>query len=254
VLQRVLFSDGGVTSNFPVHFFDSPLPTRPTFALDLTGFSDGEAPDENDPGKSVADPAAVNAPEQEPMAEIRSLLDFFTALKDAAQNWRDNAQARLPGFRERTVHIKLAKGEGGLNLTMPGPKIIELSERGTFAGDRLVTLFSGDPGQAPQPTEHWNDSRFARYRVAMSLTERWLRAIRRGYTGAPDTVTTPYPQRVAAGTDPPYAFPNADVRGLADATSAAYNELVDGWDQAEQTLDGPGVPRPPTTLRAVPPA
>ena len=28
-LVRVLFSDGGITSNFPVHFFDSPLPTRP---------------------------------------------------------------------------------------------------------------------------------------------------------------------------------------------------------------------------------
>ncbi|HEY7178802.1 MAG TPA: patatin-like phospholipase family protein, partial [Gaiella sp.] len=32
------FSDGGITSNFPVHFFDTPLPTRPTFAIDLDGF------------------------------------------------------------------------------------------------------------------------------------------------------------------------------------------------------------------------
>ena len=32
------FADGGITSNFPVHFFDTPLPTRPTFAIDLDGF------------------------------------------------------------------------------------------------------------------------------------------------------------------------------------------------------------------------
>ena len=29
------FSDGGISSNFPVHFFDSPLPSRPTFAVNL---------------------------------------------------------------------------------------------------------------------------------------------------------------------------------------------------------------------------
>lgn len=30
------FSDGGTTSNFPIHFFDSWLPTRPTFGIELT--------------------------------------------------------------------------------------------------------------------------------------------------------------------------------------------------------------------------
>jgi predicted acylesterase/phospholipase RssA len=251
-LRRVLFSDGGITSNFPVHFFDSPLPTRPTFALDLTGFDEGERPDRNDPGRSVADPAAVNVPGQEPAAEIATLGGFFTALKDAAQNWRDNAQARLPGFRERVVRIKLAPGEGGLNLTMPPDKIAELSERGTFAGGRLVTLFSGAPDGPPQATRHWNDSRFARYRVTMSLTERWLRIISRGYGAQTDLVTVPYPERVQQGIDPPYAFPNQATLDFAEAATSAYLAMVAGWSPGE-TLDGEGVPRPATTLRAVPP-
>ena len=34
------FSDGAITSNFPVHFFDSLLPGRPTFGLDLMGAPD----------------------------------------------------------------------------------------------------------------------------------------------------------------------------------------------------------------------
>jgi predicted acylesterase/phospholipase RssA len=42
-LRRVWYSDGGLTSNFPIHFFDSPIPTRPTFCLNLVDF-DAEAP------------------------------------------------------------------------------------------------------------------------------------------------------------------------------------------------------------------
>jgi predicted acylesterase/phospholipase RssA len=43
-LRRVWFSDGGLTSNFPVYFFDSPIPSRPTFCLNLVDF-DAEAPE-----------------------------------------------------------------------------------------------------------------------------------------------------------------------------------------------------------------
>ena len=35
VLTRCWFTDGGITSNFPVHFFDRPLPRRPTFTVNL---------------------------------------------------------------------------------------------------------------------------------------------------------------------------------------------------------------------------
>ena len=30
---RHLFSDGGISSNFPMHFFDALLPSRPTFGI-----------------------------------------------------------------------------------------------------------------------------------------------------------------------------------------------------------------------------
>jgi predicted acylesterase/phospholipase RssA len=43
-LRHVWFSDGGMTSNFPIHFFDSPIPSRPTFCLNLVDF-DSEVPD-----------------------------------------------------------------------------------------------------------------------------------------------------------------------------------------------------------------
>jgi predicted acylesterase/phospholipase RssA len=40
-LQRNWFSDGGICSNFPIHFFDTWLPQRPTFGIKLTAFPEG---------------------------------------------------------------------------------------------------------------------------------------------------------------------------------------------------------------------
>ncbi|MFC7400418.1 hypothetical protein ACFQU1_24770 [Chelatococcus sp. GCM10030263] len=42
-LRPLWFSDGGLTSNFPIHLFDSPIPSRPTFCLNLVDF-DAEVP------------------------------------------------------------------------------------------------------------------------------------------------------------------------------------------------------------------
>src|SRR5262249_18452125 len=61
-LMRVVFSDGGISSNFPVHFFDAPLPTRPTFALDLGGFAKDEHPDPDVPPQNVVHPPAPTHP------------------------------------------------------------------------------------------------------------------------------------------------------------------------------------------------
>jgi hypothetical protein len=41
--QELWFSDGGITSNFPVHFFENPLPRWPTFSLNL-GVHPDDAP------------------------------------------------------------------------------------------------------------------------------------------------------------------------------------------------------------------
>jgi hypothetical protein len=248
-LVRLVFSDGGITSNFPIHFFDSPLPTRPTFGLNLTGVRAETKLDPHDPCAAVRPPGAVNSPAYQPVASVTSLVSFLVAIKDAMQNWRDNAQARLPGFRDRVVNVELAANEGGLNLAMSAAKIEELSERGRCAGDALVELFAGDGAGKPK---QWNDHRFARYRTSMSLIERWLRDYRRGYRSAADQITIAYPERVAEGMKAPFAFPSQGSMEFAKAAASAYVGLVDEWDRADETLDDRGVPRPPSILRAVP--
>jgi predicted acylesterase/phospholipase RssA len=252
-LRRVYFSDGGITSNFPVHFFDSPLPTRPTFGIHLAGFEPDEHPDPADPSRAVDDPAPVNGAARESWVEFDSVFGFLVAIKDAAQNWRDNTQSRLPGFRERIVHIKLDRGEGGLNLAMKRAKIDELTGRGVLAGDRLVTLFACREPEEPDGCR-WNDHRFARYRTTMALLERFLRQLARGYGSPADEVTVPYPERVVeGGARAPFRFRDDALLAFAQSTTGAYLDLVAGWEADGLSLDDPRVPRPPSTLRAVPP-
>jgi hypothetical protein len=245
-LTRVLFSDGGITSNFPVHFFDSPLPRRPTFGLNLIGFEPDEAPDPERPCDAVVPPAAPDRPGHANVSRIDDLVSFGVAIKDAAQNWRDNAQAQLPGYRDRIVHLKLAKGEGGLNLTMDGGKIQALNARGKCAGEALAERFASDRAV------HWNDHRFVRYRTIMSLVERLLRAYGRGYGAAGDPATISYSALVPEHVTGPYAI-KTEMQEFARTVTEAYLELVAGWDAGAQTFDDSGVPRPPSTLRAVPP-
>jgi hypothetical protein len=254
-LRRVLFSDGGISSNFPVHFFDTPLPRRPTFAINLAGFEPGEEPDAKKPEVSIVEPVPATGRARETWKEIDSMFGLFVAIKDAMQNWRDNSQARLPGFRERVIHVKLASGEGGLNLAMKREKITELNERGRYAGVRLVELFSGaPPDQPPVLTESWDHHRWARLRVTLSALDRLLRSFAVGFAELEpqDTITPPYEQRIQRGTVKPYAFASPAQQLFAVETVRAYRELVRSWGD-DNTLDDTGRPHPVATLRLVPP-
>ena len=102
---RHLFSDGGISSNFPVHFFDAWFPSRPTFAIDLV----------KRPGRGEDDVFMLPDPFQAAAPRLRavdSLPAFVANVKDTAQNWRDNLQSELPGFRDRVCQIRFANRGG----------------------------------------------------------------------------------------------------------------------------------------------
>jgi hypothetical protein len=100
----------------------------------------------------------------------------------------------------------------------------------------------------------------------MSQIERLLRTYSRGYNADPDAVTTPYPERVLLGRAAPYRFGSDDLLEFAQETTKRYLELVEICEGTRsdlctepptpgepRTLDDENVPRPPSTLRAVPP-
>jgi predicted acylesterase/phospholipase RssA len=73
-LRRVWLSDGGLTSNFPIHFFDSPIPARPTFGLNLIDYDAGTSDDTQVDGgadQGEATPTA-NATSSKPISQPQS--------------------------------------------------------------------------------------------------------------------------------------------------------------------------------------
>jgi len=154
-LQRNWFSDGGISSNFPIHFFDSWLPTCPTFGINLCSMPPdlvrehvhALAPDAKTSERVAVSPDgqvflpfanAVQTPEWKPLS---GLAAFLSAIWNTAQNFRDNTQSMLPSYRERIVNIRLSDDEGGLNLTM-GPQVVQKAQmKGQEAGELLRDRF-----------------------------------------------------------------------------------------------------------------
>ncbi|PTM97363.1 patatin-like phospholipase family protein [Mycoplana dimorpha] len=137
VLVRCLFSDGGITSNFPIHFFDSILPGRPTFGISL-----GSVDRRNPSATRVVLPRLARDGSATAAHAIHGLANFGSAILTTARNWQDNLQSRLHGYRERIVEIRLDdEKEGGLNLDMDEAVIQQLADLGDEAGNKVLVEF-----------------------------------------------------------------------------------------------------------------
>lgn len=167
--DRCWFSDGGICSNFPMQFFDSPLPRWPTFGINLKSPHPDHDKTEEDMVWLPTNPTsgsqvAWNKFDSGNKGE-GTIFGFFGAIINTMQNWRDNLQSTAPGYRDRIVHISLRDNEGGLNLNMPEDLIDRLSKRGILAGQRLKTEFS------------FCDHLWLRYRLTMCSLQKYLASL-----------------------------------------------------------------------------
>ncbi|MFD9705416.1 patatin [Lentzea sp. NPDC059081] len=148
------FSDGGITSNFPIHFFDALLPRWPTFGLSLQPYPNGDTNE-------------VWLPEQDAStsgtryASLGSMPGFLLSILDTFLDWRDTMQSALPGYRGRIAHVRQSADEGGSNLFMPPDTIRRLALRGQHAGDLLRERFQ----------QQHNTDRYRWIRLRMALRE-----------------------------------------------------------------------------------
>ena len=139
-LCTVWLTDGGLSSNFPIHLFDSPLPSRPTFAISLDSLQVTPSlvkqrvllPETSLQGSGVQ------------VTEIKSLSDFGWQILAAAKDWQDQLASEITGQRERIARIFLDSSEGGLNLEMPEQVSRSLMRYGLDAGRLFTTRFSFD--------------------------------------------------------------------------------------------------------------
>ena len=145
------FSDGGISSNFPVHFFDQFLPHTPTFGIALDEIEPKRFFPEDakkiEAGTDEADvrvrlPTDIGGGRLLPTSGIGGVVSFLMAMFNSAKDWQDSLQSILTGYRERIVTVSLKNDEGGLNLSMPAEKVEKLIAFGEAAGQRLIDDFA----------------------------------------------------------------------------------------------------------------
>jgi hypothetical protein len=162
-VEPLWLTDGGVTSNFPIHFFDQPLPEWPTFGINLAphpkGFENQDVwlPSDWQSRTSPASPLAA------------SMIGFVGAIVNTARGWRDTTQTFMPAFRGRVAWVRQRKDEGGANLFMGPDQIASLALRGALAGARLRRRFATE--------EQWQRHQWIRVRVALDNLDRLQRGL-----------------------------------------------------------------------------
>lgn len=178
--ERCWFTDGGVGSNFPIHFFDAPLSTRPTFGLDLGQAEPGSGDRPDQRVRFPADNAAAHVSPWRRWDESRglgSVLGFLGTLFGVAKDWNHETLSNLPGFRDRIGLIRLSEREGGLNLTMDAPLIDALTAYGRYAGQQFVVRF-GDPAYWPADAVaspmNWENHQLIRLRLLLASMSEML--------------------------------------------------------------------------------
>jgi hypothetical protein len=182
-MTRVLFSDGGISSNFPIHFFDALLPRRPTFAISLDDKADVKvvATDETEPldaaPREVASPGndgrvRLNMDPKKgqwiPIKQIDGVGAFASSVVYAAKDWQDQLQSTLSGYRERIAHVYLTESEGGLNLAMAKETIDKLVDYGRRASDLLAGKRNAEGDVEPFD---FDEHRWRRFLVAFAALE-----------------------------------------------------------------------------------
>jgi predicted acylesterase/phospholipase RssA len=231
---EVWFSDGGISSNFPVHLFDSFWPRRPTFGINLQ-------PVHPDFPDQLVWRAAPGASGILPRAHaITGMGGFVHAVLDTMQNWVDATQLTLAGYRDRVVEVRQRPDEGGMNLSMPPETVEALSRRGAEA----VALFD---------TFDFDLHRWIRYRVSMSELDEVLDGLRARYGSDGDRGGS-Y-ERFLAGYGPTARSYGTGSRVAAERdrqATAQLMEVADAWHRARHPSGAGKVPRPKPTVRIVP--
>lgn len=227
------FSDGGISSNFPIHLFDAPLPRWPTFAIDLV--YPGTEDDESTAIRMRADNAGGWSRRYTAIARpgaVAELAGFGLGIIGTMQNWRDLLLSRAPGYRGRIVTVPLAANEGGMNLDMSAEVLRGIADKGTKAGETVLTDFDFNC--------HW----WTRWRNVAASTEHLVIAFRRG---AGEPVSDSYSQAYLTARDgkpaaPCYKFTVAQSTE-AQARFGKLSKLGDAWSSPAPSLQK-GAPRP----------
>ncbi|MFA5923666.1 MAG: patatin-like phospholipase family protein [Methylococcaceae bacterium] len=249
--HRCWFSDGGISSNFPIHLFDGLVPLWPTFGINLESKIEGR------------DLVFLPKKYTEGYGERWNLFNekddyaarfggFLSAIVSAMQNWNDNSLARMPGVRDRIARVRLNDNEGGLNLDMEQSIIESIVERGEDAAAELIARYAAQPADGPQP-EGWDEQRLVRLCTLLKMLEVRAPGILHAFDGntAHSTDFAALIDRamqwhtVNGAQEPPAGFEEP----LTPDQAKVLKDAVEALKQLMVTLDNPNAQ---SVFRAIP--
>src|SRR6185295_5614070 len=189
--------------------------------------------DPTDESRNVQFPVTAGAEVAPTWTPIPNVFSFVAAILNTMQNWVDNTQMRLPGYRDRVVHVQLDSSEGGINLNMPTDLIETLMRRGKEAGRKLAGF-------------NWDAHRWTRYRTTMEQLQRRLERMAKSYRAGFRSFLAEYDS-----DQKPYRRSATWKQFALDSTDALMG-VIEDWakDTKHQFLDE--APRPETELRIGP--
>lgn len=257
---RCWLSDGGISSNFPMHLFDSLIPRWPTFGITLE--------------PEIEDRGLVYLPKRylsgygerwfhikEYAPGISRLGSFVSSIVSTMQNWNDNTLARMPGVRDRVARVRLRKHEGGFNLNMHARTIETIACRGEQAAEELVTQFYYNQQVGPQIGYGWSQHRYVRLAVVLTMLQDRAASINAALLddvpharGLKEMITSfKQSSSIQAPCPPGHELPMTDAQ--IDALEILFVALQTVCD----TITNTNVPTgfrsvPPPELRVSPPA
>jgi predicted acylesterase/phospholipase RssA len=235
------FSDGGLSSNFPIHLFDGPLPRWPTFGLNLGSFDNEKRDyDANNQRNNVWMPQKNSQGLSERWSRFTGLTGFLGALFNAAKDWNDNLAMKMPGYRDRIATVKLRGVEGGLNLDMDGTLIAELAKRGSAAGQLLVERFAKPSTGEFVRGMDWENQRIVRFRATMASLQRYLHNFTRAYDTAVQPGDLTYGELLEKSSDaalPAYPWKSTATKTTAPLAVKTIASIAEEWDLKGTNFD-----------------
>ena len=168
------------------------------------------------------------------------LVGFMGAMFDTTTDWKDAAQARLLGVRDRVVRVGLPANVGGLNIRMNRQQIRCLAELGGEAARKLLKRFA-EPSSAQGVALGWAEHRWVRF----NLLRECLSSTLSGLTWSADQArhVEPLREQIRRAIDEA-PLQHADQTPLLAAQAAALQGVLDALKRAELSFNATGIEQP----------
>jgi predicted acylesterase/phospholipase RssA len=227
---RCRFSDGGICSNFPIHLFDAAVPEWPTFGISLVAKTPYHRTvwlsDRHYEGR-YDDWCRFD--------EEKSLAGFLASVAYSAKDWNDKTSMRMPGVRDRVVHIALNAG-GSLNLKLTAEDMLKLAMWGQEAGERLVAKFID--ANSNLPSSMWDEHRWVRFHAFLTGLRDRIELIREAAGHG-----KPLSRQIADAEHVP-PLSGRGARTLSAAEAADLAGLLSALERLEAQLASAALPQP----------